>query len=556
MTIDDTTSYSELECSTTIDYLKSIIAKGKIPSPHEVEAELINRIADATNAFNNYMKRKHGSFHQPIRYNLSETQLAMILVYLHGVSRIAMQGLTQKKAEDVIGIYCNDPNDQSYGLYCLDPMGLYVVASSYSSAFSSKQIQTLNMKLHEIAPRRSATIDRNLVAVNNGIFDYKSKKLIPFSPEYVFLTKSYVDYNPNAVNPHIHNTEDDSDWDLDSWLLDLVRNNEKMNLLMWQLIGGILRNNNTWDKAIFLYCPEGSNGKGTFCELLRNVIGAANAATIPIANFSSRFALGDLGESKAIITDENGTSNYISDAANFKAIATNDPVSIEKKGQQAYTYRFRGLMIQCINGLPMSSDKTPSFYRRFLYVPLDRHFLGHERKYIKYDYMQRKEVLEYALYKSLTLIPNYYTFIQPECTFTILEKAKIANERTRQFWFDVKDSFKWELIPSKLMYDLYRAWFTNYVPNGRALSLAEFTEEMTGVLARTDADYVLSDRQFSTSAHCVGPEPLIGTYHLEKWMTPGYSGTNIDKMSCPDLPRVARGYVLKEIIEEEKEQTS
>lgn len=52
--------------------------------------------------------------------------------------------------------------------------------------------------MREEAPRVKRCSERNLIAVNNGIFDFDTKTLMPFTPDKVFTSKSRVDYNPNA----------------------------------------------------------------------------------------------------------------------------------------------------------------------------------------------------------------------------------------------------------------------------------------------------------------------------------------------------------------------
>lgn len=72
--------------------------------------------------------------------------------------------------------------------------------------------------MREEAPRVKRCSERNLIAVNNGIFDFDTKTLMPFTPDKVFTSKSRVDYNPNVKNVVIHNDEDGTDWDVESWM--------------------------------------------------------------------------------------------------------------------------------------------------------------------------------------------------------------------------------------------------------------------------------------------------------------------------------------------------
>lgn len=71
-------------------------------------------------------------------------------------------------------------------------------------------------------------------------------------------------------------------------------------------------------------------------------------------------------------------------------------------------------MIQCLNDAPKFRDKTDSMLRRIIFVPFDKCFTGRERKYIKSDYLARKDVCEYVLKHVLEDIPNYYTIEVPQ----------------------------------------------------------------------------------------------------------------------------------------------
>lgn len=96
--------------------------------------------------------------------------------------------------------------------------------------------------LREKAQRVNRCEDANLIAVNNGIFDYDTKTLLPFTPDKVFTSKSRVDYNPNAVNVVIHNDEDGTDWDVESWM-DTLSDDKGVVIILWQLMGAIIRPN-------------------------------------------------------------------------------------------------------------------------------------------------------------------------------------------------------------------------------------------------------------------------------------------------------------------------
>ena len=133
----------------------------------------------------------------------------------------------------------------------------------------------------------------------------------------------------------------------------------------------------------------------------------------------------------AVFTDENSVGNYLEESEELKAAITHDVVHIEQKGKDIIDFIFHGLIVQCINQLDRTRDKSDSFYRRLLIVPFDKTFTGAERKYIKHDYLNRKDVLEYVLYRVLHM--NHYEFSEPKACRMALGVFKEENETVLQF---------------------------------------------------------------------------------------------------------------------------
>lgn len=65
-------------------------------------------------------------------------------------------------------------------------------------------------------------------------------------------------------------------------------------------------------------------------------------------------------------------------------------------------------------------------------IPFEKRFEGRERKYIKDDYLKRKDVLEYVLYKLLATT-DYYELDVPQTCIDMLEEFKLENDPVRQF---------------------------------------------------------------------------------------------------------------------------
>lgn len=155
---------------------------------------------------------------------------------------------------------------------------------------SAKDRTEMIKHLRLIAPHVKLCRKPNLIAVNNGIFDYDKKVLMPFTPDLVFVTKSRIDYNPNARNVVIHNPVDNTDWDVENWMCSLSDDPEIVNTL-WEVMGAIIRPNVRWNRAAWFYAESGNNGKGTLCELMRNLCGEGTYVSLPLSDMSKDFLL-------------------------------------------------------------------------------------------------------------------------------------------------------------------------------------------------------------------------------------------------------------------------
>lgn len=501
------------------------------PSQDEV-TEIEYRILDEVNRWISTVVADDGEKIQRLSY-LPNAAIARLMIALEGIKALNYSD-------------GNNAGNYQLGIYqdCGENEGIYVttedlfikVIKKYNFNISVSGIRQVMELLRYTAPVVAVRKYRNLIPVNNGIFDYDTKKLLPFSPDYVFVSKCKVNFNAAATNVVIHNDDDGTDWDVDSWVHELT-DDPQVEQLIWQIIGAVIRPNVRWDKVIMPYSTKGNNGKGTLCRLLRNLCGEGNYTSIAINDMSKNFRLSPLLHVSAVIVDENNVTGYLDDASTFKALITGDQVQIEEKYKAPVDFRFSGLMVQCVNFLPRVNDKTSSFYRRILMVPFEKCFTGAERKYIKDDYLNRQEVLEYVLCKVLEKIPSYYEFDVPDACTRLLDDYKTFNDPVRQFTEEMLPELKWQLVPNKFLYDLFKAWYEENIPSGRVQGKNSFLQEFKDVLAERD-DWKATGSSVPTQGYSFGSEPLIIRYNLTKWMNDAYRGTDAAMICTPSMDTI------------------
>ena len=504
------------------------------PTPEQISVELLSKIEDEITLENSI--RQKGAKFKPLDA-LTFDQIAYLMAALYPIAKIVCAGLSADTDYDLLAMYQDSGPDA--GTYTTSDDTFYRLARRFNRRLTSREFEETIKVLRTLVPRKMRCMDRDLIAVNNGIFNYETKTLEPFDPDIVFMTKSHVDYNPFAINVIIHNNDDNTDWDVESWMSELSDDPEIVEVL-WQILGAIIRPLVRWNKSAWLYSETGNNGKGTLCELMRSLCGDTAYAAIPLSDFGKDFALEPLTHSTAIIVDENDVGTFIDKAANLKAVITNDVIAINRKFKTPISYQFYGFMVQCLNEFPKIKDKSDSFYRRQLFIPFDKCFTGVERRYIKDDYLHRTEVLEYVLYKVLHM--NFYALSEPESCRAVLEEYKEFNDPIRQFFEETEDLFKWDLLPFGFLYELYKSWFKKNCPNGSIQGKNKFINELLNVIQGNKTWYCLDKtKNIRSTGKMLQPEPLIAYYSLDDWRNPNYTGNDINRMCKPVIQDFYRG---------------
>lgn len=524
------------------------------PSPQDIEGQILENQAKAIDQRNydtitdengdpvldqmGNPKRKKRPDAWRIPETLLPVQIAYIMAKRHKIVRITPDIANANPDFDFLAMYETEGEDK--GTYIIYESTMRQIARAYNAQLKEKDFDEIRQALLDMVPSKRENKNPDLIAVNNGIFDYKKKTLLPFDEEMIFLSKSKTDYIQNPIKPII-TMPDGELWDVDSWVDSLSDDKEIVNVL-WELLGAIIRPHVNWDKSAWFYSEKGSNGKGTLCELMRNLCGHNSYVSLPLDKFADDAMLEPLLNATAIITDENNVGTFIDQAANLKAIITQDVLSINRKYKTAITFRFNGMMIQCVNEYPRMRDRSNSMHRRLLIIPFEKSFEGIERKYIKTDYLNRPEVLEYVLNKVLNT--NYYELTIPTVSAKALNEYKEYNDPLRQFWYDVREQLQWDLVPFQYLYDLYLEWRKRNTPEGRPQNRGRFTDELLILLDEGDDIWYHEgkDTKIRPGTRMQGPQPLSVEYDLKEWMNFSTKSTDPNKRAEIDPLNLKTNY--------------
>lgn len=458
--------------------------------------------------------------------DVPEHMIAVILMKLYGFVVLCRTTKLVNRMACMVAFYADQGEKE--GLYVSNTEDIYRIITQFNRTLSKQGIAQVYDEILREAEVVYVNTDPDLIPLKNGVFNYKTKVLLPFSCDMVFVKKIPINFNPLRNTAPVYKNDDGTEWNIDDWLLSLSDDPETAKLLL-QICGAVLRPRAGWEQILFLYSPVGRNGKGTFCALLREIAGEGNYASISLKQMTEKFGLSPLLDVSAVITDENSvsTQDIIKDVENVKAVTTGDHFQLEQKYRNPVDFQYRGIVVQCLNNLPQFSDQTSSMKRRMLFVNFPKTFTGCDNKAIKADYLHREDTLEYIVWKVLADMPNYYEFSVPEVSKKLIGIYELETNLAKQFWEEFRDRFVWELLPGQFLYDLYKAW----AEQDMGVRNVEGKNTFLNLLRRIvddDSEW----EYFSTSVPLPDTfnrksEYLLGEYNLVKWMNGRYYGADL-----------------------------
>ena len=251
--------------------------------------------------------------------------------------------------------------------------GIYITGGIYIENLMTDEIRSIKANQRtevlkyigiRIPDSEDVMMQENLIAFRNGILNIKTGELLPFSPEYIVTNKIPWDYNPNAYDEL-----------MDSTLNKISCNDHEIRALLEECAGYCLYRKNKLQKA-FILTGSGSNGKSTFLEALKCMLGRPNYSALDLEELDDRFSTvmmtGKLANIGDDISDEflNGKTLSV-----FKKIVSANDIKAENKGQDAFTFKPYTKLLFSANEIPRMRNKGfEAIKRRLVIIPFNAKF--------------------------------------------------------------------------------------------------------------------------------------------------------------------------------------
>ena len=206
--------------------------------------------------------------------------------------------------------------------------------------------------------------DSNLDIINlkNGLYNMRTGKLEPHSPDYYSLNQKPFPYNPKARPKYFI-----------KFLKDVLYPEDILTAI--DIIAYTFLRYNP-QEFYFILIGVGANGKSVYTGILTNLHGVKNVSNVSLNSLvNNPFALADL-ENKDVNIDTELSSNSIKDMSILKKLTGKHPIRIERKYQHAYDTILYAKLIFNANKLPISPDNSDAHFRREIILSFPNQFEG------------------------------------------------------------------------------------------------------------------------------------------------------------------------------------
>lgn len=196
---------------------------------------------------------------------------------------------------------------------------------------------------------------KDFVCLKNGVWCFSQHKLLDHSPEYKFINRLPIIYNPDARCNKI------------ATFFNSIVYPDKVQLL-YELFGFCLIPEYKIQKAGLLI-GSGRNGKSVYLNLLKCFLGKDNVSNQSIQKLSKdKFSSYQLfGKIANIFPDL--SSEEIGDSSTFKALTSGlDSISAEQKFKNSFDFINHAKLLFSCNQIPKSRDDSDAFYRRWVII--------------------------------------------------------------------------------------------------------------------------------------------------------------------------------------------
>lgn len=326
--------------------------------------------------------------------------------------------------------------------------GIYITGQQEIESAMIEHIPQLNrakrtevMSYLDILIRENTPVTpAKFIAFRNGILNIDTNELLPYSPDFIITNKIEWDYNKNAYSEEV-----------DEVLNNISCNDKEIRKLLEEVVGSCFYRSQTLagGKA-FMLIGTGANGKSTYLNMLKHLLGQKNTSSLGLKNLDEKFATVMMFGKLANIGDDI-SEEFITDVSEFKKIVTGETIDAEQKGQPKFEFEPYCKLIFSVNNIPRMGTGADSgaIRRRLVIVPFNAKFtkenLGDSFNPYIGSKLKSQESMEYLIkigVEGLKRVLENKEYTTPDKIKKEIRDFEISNDPILAFIEDRKEEYE------------------------------------------------------------------------------------------------------------------
>lgn len=356
---------------------------------------------------------------------------------------------------------------------------------SLNRAKRKEVLDYLDIMIRENTPAAEA----HLIAFRNGVLDVMDDTFSPFTPNHIITNRIDWDYNPQAYDELTDKTLD-----------KIACNDNNIRSLLEEAVGMCMFRRNELGKA-FILTGTGSNGKSTFLNMLKHMLGKRNISSLDLKKLSDRFSTVMLFGKMANIGDDI-SDEFVVDSSMFKKIVTGETIDAEQKGQPKFEFEPFVKLFFSANNIPRMGKGRDSaaILRRLVIIPFEAKFSPTDDDYVPFigDKLKNQESMEYFIQlglKGLKRVLETRQFTSSEKIQKELDEYEESNNPVLGFIRECEtEDFQIENNPTSNVYKRYTEYCI--ANNLNPMSNIEFSKQINKLL-----NFQVKDKKINGKKH-------------------------------------------------------
>ena len=206
---------------------------------------------------------------------------------------------------------------------------------------------------------------QDLIGIQDMVYDIQAKEVRPALASDLVFKSLGTTHEPNALCPV---------WD--KFLNTTMQGDQEMISYLQRLVGYFLTAS-TQEQEIYYFYGSGANGKSTFLDLVKALLGSygvklssdtfmrgRNGAT----SIGKQSSLANLEGARLAITDETNDTDVSFDVQILKSISGDDEITARRLRHNPRTFKSTSKIVMYGNDKPHGNINDEGFWRRFRFI--------------------------------------------------------------------------------------------------------------------------------------------------------------------------------------------